>query len=262
MNELGKGRKFYIGMNHKDADDQDGDRAQLDVGGKVVARFQYQPDRKNGCHQTVDAHEEGDLMRSESKRSSKSTLSYPASGNHAADQKDDTEDAWASDRYLPGMAFEHPPSHDDGDGNRHADGEDAPRAIRKRVDHYNAEAGERHQKNKEHGDHRHQTGEGTDFGAGNIGDRAAAMTHRSHKHGKILHAASQNGADQQPKEARRKPELCRQSGPHQRSCSRDGGEVMSEEHPSRRSDVVMPVRVSVRGSRAASARAFAAMNAL
>jgi hypothetical protein len=77
------------------------------------------------------------------------------------------------------------------------------------------------------------------------------MTHRSHQHGEILHAPGQDGADQQPKEARRKPELRRQSRPHQRSGAGDGREVMSEEHPSWRSDIVMPVGVRCAGSRAA-----------
>jgi len=90
------------------------------------------------------------------------------SGNHAADQKEDAKDTGAGDRNLSGMAFEHPQAHDDGDGDGHADGEDPPRAIRKRIDHYDTEAGERDQKNKEHGDHRHQAAKGTDFGAGNI----------------------------------------------------------------------------------------------
>ena len=168
MNELREVWKFDVGMNHEDADDQHGDRAQLDVGREIVARFQYQPDGKNRRHQPVDGHKVRDLVRSKGKRSGKSGLSDPVPGDHAADQKDDAKNAGAGDGYLPGMAFEHPPSHDDGNGDGHADGEDAPGTIRQRVDHYDAEAGERDQQNKEDGDHRHQAGEGTDLSAGNI----------------------------------------------------------------------------------------------
>jgi len=77
------------------------------------------------------------------------------------------------------------------------------------------------------------------------------VTHRSHQHGEVLYTPGQDRADQQPKKTRRKSELRCQSRPHQRPSSRDGREVMSKEHPSRRSDIVMPVCVSVRGSYAA-----------
>ena len=56
----------------------------------------------------------------------------------------------------------------DGNGDRHTDREDAPWAIRKRIDHDDTEPGQRDQKNKEHGDHCHQACERTDFSSGNI----------------------------------------------------------------------------------------------
>ena len=74
------------------------------------------------------------------------------------------------------------------------------------------------------------------------------MTHRRHQHGEVLHTAGQNRTHQQPKKARCKPELRGQGRPHQRTGSRDGCEVMSEEHPSWRRNIVMPVCVSVRRS--------------
>ncbi len=168
VNERREVRKLDVGMDHEDADDQDGNRAQLDVGREIVARLQHQPDGKNRSDQAVDGHENGDLMGAKSEGRRRSALRYPVSGDYAADQKHHAKDTGAGDRNLSGMALEHPQPHDDGDGNGHADGENAPGAIGKRIDHHDTEAGERGQKNKEHGDHRHQTGKGTDFGAGNI----------------------------------------------------------------------------------------------
>ena len=77
------------------------------------------------------------------------------------------------------------------------------------------------------------------------------MTYGSHQHGEVLYTAGQDSADQQPKEARREPELRRQSRPHQRPCSGDGCKVMPEEHPSWRGDIVVPIGVGVSGSDAA-----------
>ena len=146
------------------------------------------------------------------------------------------------------MALKHPQSHDHGDGDRHADSENAPRAIRERIHHHDAKACQRDQKNKEHRDHRHQPGKRTDFGAGNIRQRSTAMTHRSYQHGEVLHTTRKHAANQNPKKARRESKLRRQSRADQRSRSGDGCEVMAEEHPLRRSDVVMSVGIKVRGS--------------
>ncbi len=77
------------------------------------------------------------------------------------------------------------------------------------------------------------------------------MTYRSHQHSEVLHTPGEDAADQYPEKTRRKPELRRQGRPDQRPGSGDGREVMSEEHPARRSDIVVPVRVSVPRSGAA-----------
>ncbi len=45
-------------------------------------------------------------------------------------------------------------------------------------------------------DHGHHAGERADFGAGNFGERAAAMSHGSYQNDEILNAACQHSADQ------------------------------------------------------------------
>src|SRR5579863_1073363 len=190
-------------------------------------------------------------MRRESKGRCGAALRYPMTGDYGTEQEDDTENTRSSDGDLSGVALEHPQSHDDRDRDGHPDSENSPRAIRKRIHHDDAETSERDQKNKEHRDHGDEACERTDFGAGNLSQRAAAVAHRSHQHGKVLHTSGQHGTDQNPKKAGGKSELRGQSGPDQRPCSRDGGEVMAEERPPWRSNIVMAVRVKVRRSGAA-----------
>jgi hypothetical protein len=190
-------------------------------------------------------------MRRKGKRRGHAALRYPMTRNDAANQKHDAKNAGPGDRNCPSMALEHPPSHDDGDGNGHADGEHSPGAIGECVDHDNSEAGQRDQKNKEHSNHRHQTGEGTDLGAGHVRERAPAMAHRSDEHGEVLHTAGQHRADQNPEKARGKTKLRGQRRPDQRPGARDGGEVMSKQYPARRRNVVMSIREKMTWSGAA-----------
>ena len=123
------------------------------------------------------------------------------SGDHAAHQQNNSEDTRPRNGDLSGVALEHPQSHDHGDGDGHADSEDAPGAIRERIHDHDAEPGERDQKNEEHRDHRHQSGKRTDLGAGNIRQRTAAMTYRSYQHGEVLHTTRKHA----PTRIQRKP---------------------------------------------------------
>ena len=77
-------------------------------------------------------------MGRESERTGGTGLRHPASRDHAGNQQNHAEDTRPSDLDLSGMTLEHPKPHDERDRNRHADGKDAPRAIRKRVHHYYA----------------------------------------------------------------------------------------------------------------------------
>jgi hypothetical protein len=63
-----KCRKADIGMHDEDAHDQRGDGAQLDVGGKVIARREQQPHRQHRGDEAVGRHQPGDLVRRESER--------------------------------------------------------------------------------------------------------------------------------------------------------------------------------------------------
>ena len=106
MNVLGEVWKLNVGMNHEDPNDQDRDSSQLHIGRKVIPGLEHQPHWKNRSHQTIDGHQDRDLMWSESKSARPSCLSHPVSSDYAGEQKDDTKDAGASDHNFSGMAFE------------------------------------------------------------------------------------------------------------------------------------------------------------
>ena len=90
-------------------------------------------------------------------------------------------------------------------------------------------------------------GKRADLRARDIGQRAALVPDRGDQHREVLHASGQHRADQQPEESRRKSELRRQRRPHQRAGSGDRREMVSEQHPLRRRDVIVPVLQRVRG---------------
>ena len=68
MNERREVRELDVGMNDENANHENRDCAELDVGREIVARLQHQPDGKNRCDQSVDGHQNRDLVRSEGKR--------------------------------------------------------------------------------------------------------------------------------------------------------------------------------------------------
>src|SRR5438270_14033113 len=76
------------------------------------------------------------------------------------------------------------------------------------------------------------------------------MANGSYQHSEVLHATGQHSADQEPQESGCESELRGKSGPHKWSGAGDGGEVMPEQHPLWRSNVVVTVGVKVPGSRA------------
>src|SRR5580700_6899203 len=62
----GYGRELDLGMDEQNTDDQNGDGAELHIGGEIIARFKQQPDRQNGCDETVSGHQDCDLVRGKS----------------------------------------------------------------------------------------------------------------------------------------------------------------------------------------------------
>ncbi len=190
-------------------------------------------------------------MRREGQRSGDTALGYPMACDHAADQHDNPKDAGASNRDFPRVAFEHPEPHDECDGNRHPDGEHSPRAVRQSIDDHDSESCQRDQENEQDRDHCDQSRERADLGARNVRQRTSTMAHRRDQHHKVLYTTCQDRSHQDPKKAGCESELGREGRSHQGTGAGDGGEVMSEQHPTGRDNIVVPVRIEVSGRRPA-----------
>lgn len=90
--------------------------------------------------------------------------------------------------------------------------------------------GERENQNREHGPAGNEARRAVDLGRGDVGERAAAVANRAEEHHHVVHAAGEHAADQDPEEPRHIAELRSENGPEKRTCGRDGGEVVPEEH--------------------------------
>ena len=69
------------------------------------------------------------------------------------------------------------------------------------------------------------------------------MAHGHEEHDHVVHAARENGADQNPQQAGQIAELRGKHGPEQGTGRGNGGEVMAEEHVLIGLDIVLTVGV-------------------
>src|ERR1700684_515166 len=147
------GRELNVGMNEQNSDNQNSDRPELHVGREIIARFEEQPDRKNGGYETVSGHQDCDLVRGESEMQGKRRQGDPTAYNNSGDQQNHAHRAGQSDFYLARGAFKHVKAHGNRDRNCAADGEDAPRTVGERVDDNDSKAGHRDYEYKKNANH-------------------------------------------------------------------------------------------------------------
>ena len=232
-------------MDHEDADDQDGDGAQLHVGGEIIARRQQQPHRQHGGDKAVDRHQQRDLVRREgqraSRRESARTSGPPITAaisrttpTDARARDSDLPPAWLLNIHTPitsAMGIVMPMVNTPHGllASAFTTTMPSPASVTSRMNSTAIMV--------------------TSPANGLISVRAMSaserplMAHRRHQHGEVLHASGQHRADQQPQESGREAELRRQRRSHQRTGAGDGREMMPEQHPLRRGHVVVPVFV-------------------
>src|SRR6266403_2822274 len=75
------------------------------------------------------------------------------------------------------------------------------------------------------------------------------MPDRCHEDHEIVHASSEDGADQDPQESGSKTKLSGKCRPDERTGSGNRSKVMPEQHKLRRRNIIVPIFKSVRGSR-------------
>lgn len=84
-----------------------------------------------------------------------------------------------------------------------------------------------------------------------LGEREPILAHRGQQHDKVVDAAGQAGADEDPDEARQVTPLRGEHGPDQRSGAGDGGEVDAKEDQAAGGVVIDAVAQAVGGGDAA-----------
>ena len=140
----------------------------------------------------------------------------------------------------------HVQAHEERERDRHADREDAPRALLERVDDDEAEPGERDDDDEEDGDGSSGAGDGADLLARDLGERAAAAPGRGPQDDEVVHRAGETDADDQPDEPGSEAELRGEHRADERPGAGDRREVMPEEDQPVRRVVVVAVVALVR----------------
>ena len=127
-----------------------------------------------------------------------------------------------------------------------ADRERPPGALRERVHDRETQAGERDDDDEEDRDRGGGARDRSDFGARDLGQRAAASPGRRPQDDQIVNGAGEADAADQPDQPWRVAELRRQHRTDERTRPGDRGEMVTEEHPPGRRVVVVPVGAGVR----------------
>ena len=131
------------------------------------------------------------------------------------------------------------------------DGERSPRAAFERIDHHQPDHRQDDDHHQHHGDQRDEAADLADFLARHLPQRFAVAPQRAEQDHEILHRAAEHRADHDPQRARQIAELRGQRGPHQRSRSGDGREMVAEHDPLIGGLEIVPVAQAFGGRRAA-----------
>ena len=161
---------------------------------------------------------------------SKVRVSDPPSG----EDRDDEEGA-ARDRDLCDLSrlnVAEPQPHSEGDRNRAADGEDAPRGFREGVDADHREDGEDDHEHDEDDDHGHRSADASDFVACHLAEGAPASPHGEEEHEHVLDRPGDAHAEDDPQRSGKVPHLGGQDRADERAGAGDGGEMVAVEHHS------------------------------
>ncbi len=222
-------RRFQLRVQDDDADDQEGDDADLHEGAEIRSRRQQHPDGQDRRGDGIERHRDRDLVFRQQEPVAERRFGDVLSEHHGQKHHDDPDDRGFANVSLPPP--EHVEAHQHGERDRHEDGERPPCALRQRIDHDDAQAS--------HGDHddeqdRDGGGEArdrADIAARDVRQRTAAATRGGPQPERILNSAGEADARKQPDQRRDETELGRQNRTDQRPCPGNRGKVMPEKNP-------------------------------
>jgi hypothetical protein len=138
VHELRHGGHLDLGQHQQHAGREGDDRAQLHERAQVISRREQQPHRQDAGGDPINDDGPGERFgaKREGARSGFMAVN-PLAAPHRGEQQHH-----ANDRTFQRLARPDPAqvaAHEQGDGNRGADGEDTPRTFGQRLDHHESE---------------------------------------------------------------------------------------------------------------------------
>ena len=238
--ELGERRHADLRRYDDDADRQKHDRADLHIRGQIITGRQEQPDRKYGSKEAVHAEHDLHLFQIiREERSQRRIIAHIRARNDSGQNERHAEDRRFLD--LAGADILRVNADDDSRRDRHADGEEAPRAVVQGIGHDDRHARFRDDQQQQHDPQSRRACRVGYLIPRDLGQRLALVADRRDEHDHIMHSARENRTEKQPQQPRHEAELRRDDRAYQRTRARDGREMMAEHDPLIRGHVVLPV---------------------
>lgn len=238
--ELGERRHADLRRYDDDADRQKHDRADFHIRGQIITGRQEQPDRKYRSKEAVHAEHDLHLFQIiREERSQRRIIAHIRARDDRRQDKSHTEDRRFLD--LAGADIFRVNADDDSRRDRHADGEEAPRAVVQGIGHDDRHARFRDDQQQQHDPQSRRACRVGYLIPRDLGQRLALVADRRDEHDHIMHSARENRTEKQPQQPRHEAELRCDDRAYQRTRARDGREMMAEHDPLIRGHVVLPV---------------------
>jgi hypothetical protein len=170
-------------------------------------------------------------------------LRDPLAAPQRSKHEDDTGDGRLRDATRTDVS--HPHAHQQRDWNGGRDGEQAPRAVAKRIDDDQRQHRKQDDHDREDRDHRRETRGRIDLLFRHLSERLAVASHRRGEDDEVLHGAAEHDAGNEPQGAWQEPELRGECRTDQRPGARDRREMMAVEDPARGRNEVTTVGQSL-----------------
>ena len=228
-----------LGLISTTATAEHGDCAKFQKRAEVIARREQHPDRQNRRGESINHDRPSQPFLVLTKPSFNCReVAEKLSAPHAECQADQAENRDCENTHFSRAQRD---THDQREGNRHSNRENAPRTFRQRLHHDQRKNREQNNHDGEHANESEQTHAASDFFLHHLAQRFSAAPDRGEQNDHVVHAAAESGADQDPKSTGQKTKLRSQHGADQGSGSGNGGEMMTENHPAIRWHIILVV---------------------
>src|SRR5713101_4555979 len=244
VDEACERRHQNLRPDKQDASSKRKNRAGLDKRAEIITRRKKQPDRQGRCCEAVRNDGKGERDTAQSK--------YARPGGRVGHPLP-RDDHKKNQRHTHDRSFENPAGPDkpkiepqkqrDGDGHRQREG--GPGGGLERVHDDEADDSQKNRHDRQHGELGDEAASFADLFARHLAERFSVAANRAKQNDKILHAAGERRAGNQPERARQVAELRGQRGTDERAGARDGGKMVAEENPFVRGHEVAAVVVAL-----------------